>query len=100
MNTYTFKIVEAGSGSASADLFYATSPTSTFITDRIEFYSLGVNDSRININEMGDVWWSARYQYDSSDIQSGLTAYLNGIYLLTWDAINSRWHYQEARASP
>ncbi|KXH77043.1 MAG: hypothetical protein AM326_01890 [Candidatus Thorarchaeota archaeon SMTZ-45] len=100
LNTYTFKIVPAGSGPASADLFYTTSPTSTFITDRIEFYVSGADDSRININEMGDVWWSARYQYDSSDIQSGLTAYLNGIKLLSWDSINSRWHYQEARTSP
>lgn len=99
LNTYTFKIVEAGSGSASADLFYATSPTSTFITDRIEFYVSGADDSRINIKEMGDVWWSARYQYDSSDIQSGLTAYLNGIKLLSWDVTNSRWHYQETRTT-
>ncbi|MHA2198225.1 MAG: hypothetical protein ACXABN_00005 [Candidatus Thorarchaeota archaeon] len=100
LNTYTFKVVGDGLGSASADLFYTTSPTSTFITDRIEFYISGVEDSRININEMGDVWWSARYQYNGSDIQSGLTAYLNGIFLLTWDTINSRWHYQEARTSP
>ncbi|MHA2461631.1 MAG: hypothetical protein ACXAEJ_10350, partial [Candidatus Thorarchaeota archaeon] len=100
LNTYTFKVVGDGLGSASADLFYTTSPTSTFITDRIEFYISGVEDSRINIDEMGDVWWRARYQYDSSDIQSGLSAYLNGISLLAWDAINSRWHYQETRTSP
>jgi hypothetical protein len=100
LNTYTFKVVGDGLGPASADLFYATSPTSTFITDRIEFYISGVGDSRININEMGDVWWSARYQYNGSDIQSGLTAYLNGINLLTWDSLNSRWHYQETRTSP
>ncbi|MFW9912574.1 MAG: hypothetical protein ACFFEU_08880 [Candidatus Thorarchaeota archaeon] len=99
LNTYTFKIVEAGSGSASGDLYFTTSPTSTFITDRIEFYTSGADDSRININEMGDVWWSARYQYDSSDIQSGLTAYLNGIKLLSWDVTNSRWHYQETRTT-
>jgi hypothetical protein len=99
LNTYTFKIVAAGSGPTGADLFYTTSPTSTFITDRIEFYISGVDDSRININDMGDVWWSARYQYDGTDIQSGLTAYLNGINLLSWDVTNSRWHYQEARAS-
>ncbi|TET06654.1 MAG: hypothetical protein E3J86_14760 [Candidatus Thorarchaeota archaeon] len=100
LNTYTFKVVGDGLGSASADLFYSKSPTSTFITDRIEFYISGVADFRININEMGDVWWSARYQYNGSDIESGLTVYLNGINLLTWDTNNNRWHYQEARISP
>ncbi|MCK5390519.1 MAG: hypothetical protein KAJ36_08505, partial [Candidatus Thorarchaeota archaeon] len=99
LNTYTFKIVETGLGAASADLFHTTSASDTFITDSIEFYISGVTDSRININEMGDVWWSARYEFDRVDIQSGLEAYLNGINLLTWDSTFSRWHYQEARAS-
>ncbi|MGY5881469.1 MAG: hypothetical protein RTV31_14550, partial [Candidatus Thorarchaeota archaeon] len=99
-NTYTFKIVADGQGPGSTDLFYATSPTDTFITDQIEFYLSGVADSRINIHDQGDVWFSARYQFDGTDIQSGFEAYLNGINLLSWDALNSRWHYQEVRVSP
>jgi len=99
LNTYTFKIVTAGQGPASDDLYYSTSPTDTFITDRIEFYQSGAVDSRINVNSQGDVWFLARYQFDGTDIQSGLTAYLNSINLLSWDAANSRWHYQEAHAS-
>ncbi|MGY5872262.1 MAG: hypothetical protein RTV72_08465 [Candidatus Thorarchaeota archaeon] len=100
LNTYTFKIVEAGLGIGSADLFHTTSPTATFITDRIVFYLSGVADPRIDINSMGDVWFSARYEYSGTDIQSGLEAYLNGINLLTWDGTNSRWHYQQTRISP
>jgi len=99
LNTYTFKIVVAGQGPAGTDLYYSTSRIDTFITDRIEFYQSGVVDSRININSQCDVWWKARYDYNNSDIQSGLEAYLNGAYLLTWDAANSRWHYRHSRAS-
>ncbi|MHA1614576.1 MAG: hypothetical protein ACTSYJ_06995, partial [Candidatus Thorarchaeota archaeon] len=98
-NIYTFKIVVAGSGSSSADLFYTTSPTDTFITDIIEFYASGVVDSRIDINSPCDVWWKVKSQFNDTDIQSGLTAYLNGIHLLTWDSVYSRWHFQEVRSS-
>ena len=98
-NIYTFKIVEAGLSYTSADLFHSTSPTDRFITDIIEFYESGVADSRININSPCDVWWRVKSQYNESDIQSGLTAYLNGIHLLTWDSANSRWHFQEVRSS-
>ena len=96
LNTYTFKIVEAG---GSVDLYYTTSLTDSFITDRIEFYESGVADSRININSPCDVWLRVRYNYSHSEVQSGLTAYLNGIHLLTWDSANSRWHFQEVRSS-
>jgi hypothetical protein len=99
LNTYTFKVVIAGAGPVASDLFYTTSLTDTFITDRIEFYLSGVADSRIDINTDGNVWWNARYEYDGAEIQSGLTAFLNGTKLLNWDAGNSRWHYQESRTS-
>jgi len=99
LNVYTFKIVIDGAGPASADLLFTTSPTDVFITDRIEFYLSGAVDSRININTQCDVWWRARYQYDGTAVQSGLEAYLNGVYLLSWDSLNSRWHFQESRSS-
>ena len=44
LNVYTFKIVAAGLGPASADLYYDTSPTANFITDSIEFYASGTLD--------------------------------------------------------
>ncbi|MBN2230047.1 MAG: hypothetical protein JW779_10715 [Candidatus Thorarchaeota archaeon] len=97
LNTYTFKIVVNGTGPSSTDLFYTASLTGTFITDQIVFYISGVTDSRININTQCDVWWKARYQYDGTDVQSGLIAYLNGAYLLSWDSVNARWYYQESR---
>ena len=99
LNSYTFKVVIQGVGAGGADLCYGTSATATFITDRIEFYLSGVVDSRININENGIVWWSARYAFDGAPISGGLTAYLNGSKLLSWDAGNSRWFYQETRTS-
>ncbi|NHJ12962.1 MAG: hypothetical protein EAX95_04760 [Candidatus Thorarchaeota archaeon] len=99
LNTYTFKIVIAGAGPVASDLFYTTSRTDTFITDRIEFYLSGVDDPRININTDGIVWWNARYQYGGVEIQSNLIAFLNGTKLLSWDAGSSRWSYQESRAS-
>ena len=100
LNTYTFKIVVEGAGSGGTDLYYTTSLTDTFITDRIEVYQAGVVDGRININTNCEVWWRARYQYDSTDIQSGLTVDLNGSKTLVWDAGNLYWRWQEASASP
>ncbi|MFX1265994.1 MAG: hypothetical protein ACFFH0_11480, partial [Promethearchaeota archaeon] len=99
LNTYTFKVVQAGDGPTGQDLYYASSTTDDFITDRIEFYDSGVVDSRININTDGDVWWRSRLEYDGSDITSGLVALLNGSKLLSWDSTNSRWHFQESRFS-
>jgi hypothetical protein len=99
LNTYTFKIVITGAGPVASDLYYTTSFTDTFITDQIEFYQSGVVDSRIDINIDGNVWWNARYAYDGVEIQSGLSAFLNGSKLLIWDAGNARWYYQETRGS-
>ncbi|MHA2067657.1 MAG: hypothetical protein ACXABY_25110, partial [Candidatus Thorarchaeota archaeon] len=99
LNTYTFKIVIAGAGPVASDLFYTTSPIDTFITDRIEFYLSGVVDSRIDINTAGNVWWNARYEYNGAEIASGLTAVLIGSKLMSWDAGNTRWFYQESRSS-
>ena len=50
LNTYTFKIVAEGDGFGGTDLYYTTSLTDTFITDRIEVYQAGVVNGRININ--------------------------------------------------
>ena len=100
LNTYTFSIVVEGAGSGGVDLYYTTSLTDTFITDRIEVYQAGVVDGRININTNCEVWWRARYQYDSTEIQSGLTAVLNGSKTLVWDAGNLYWRWQESSASP
>jgi hypothetical protein len=99
LNSYTFKIVIAGAGPGASDLYYTTSPIDTYITDRIEFYQSGVVDSRIDINSDGIVWWNARYEYDGVEIQSGLSAILNGSKLLSWDVGNNRWYYQESRVS-
>ena len=100
LHIYTFKIVEAGGGPASTDLYYTLSVTDSFITDRIEFYLSGVVDPRIDINSPGYVWWRARYAYDGFEIQGDLTAFLNGSKPLVWDISATRWFYQETRNSP
>jgi len=99
LNVYTFKVVQSGEGPTGFELFHGSSITDDFITDRIEFYLADVADSRININTDGDVWWRARFEYNNSDITSGLVALLNGSKLLSWDSANSRWHFQESRFS-
>ncbi|NHI88883.1 MAG: hypothetical protein EAX87_05120, partial [Candidatus Thorarchaeota archaeon] len=100
MNTYTFKIVPEGAGSGAVDLYYTTSLTDTFITDRIEIYEAGTVDDWIDIDTACDVWWRARYEYDSVEIQSGLTIVLNGSRTLAWDPGNLYWRWQETSASP
>jgi len=100
LNTYTFKIVVEGSGAGGTDLYYTTSLTDTFITDRIEIYEAGIVDGRIDINTDCEVWWRARYEYDSVEIQSGLTIDLNGSRTLVWDAGNLYWRWQETSISP
>ncbi|MCK5390011.1 MAG: hypothetical protein KAJ36_05955, partial [Candidatus Thorarchaeota archaeon] len=97
--TYTIKVVVNGDGSGGTDLFYTSSETNEFITDRIEFYLSGAVDGRINVNDTGVVWWNARYDYDNTEISGGLTAQLNGSKILSWDAANSRWYYQESSQS-
>ncbi|MBE0526488.1 MAG: hypothetical protein IH631_06065, partial [Candidatus Thorarchaeota archaeon] len=93
LNTYTIKVVAQGGGSGGSDLYYTTSATDTFITDRIEFYQSGADSARVNINENGVVWWSARYEYDNVTIVSGLSAQLNGSNPLLWDSVLSRWYF-------
>ncbi|OLS24478.1 MAG: hypothetical protein ThorAB25_23350, partial [Candidatus Thorarchaeota archaeon AB_25] len=100
LNTYTFKIVVEGDGSGGPDLYYATSLTDTFITDRIEIYEAGVFDGRIDINSYCEVWWRARYNFSGAEIQSGLTLELNGSRTLVWDAGDSYWFWQETSVSP
>ena len=96
LNTYTFKIVAQGDGASGTDLFYSTSPTDTFITDRIEFHISGVNDGRIDVGATGTTYWTARYDYDDVVITSALTALLTGSKLLVWNG--TYWTYSEARA--
>ena len=100
LNTYTFKVVAEGAGSGGTDLYYTTSPTDDFITDRIEIYEAGTFDGRIDINTDCEVWWRARYEYDSTEIQSGLTIVLNGSRTLLWDAGNLYWSWQESSVAP
>ncbi|MFW9869492.1 MAG: hypothetical protein ACFFEL_07685 [Candidatus Thorarchaeota archaeon] len=96
VNTYTFKMVAQGDGSSGSDLYYDTSPTDTFITDRIEFYISGVDDGRIDVGEIGTTYWTARYDYDDVVLSSGLTAFLTGSKSLSWNG--THWVYSEARA--
>ena len=96
LNTYTVKVVVDGDGSGGTDLYYTSSVTSEFITDRIEFYLSGVLDDQINVNDAGTVWWNIRYDYDNAEITSGLTALLNGSKTLLWDSTNSRWYFSES----
>jgi len=100
MNTYTFKIVAEGVGSGGTDLYYTTSLTDTFVTDRIEIYEAGVVDGRININSDCEVWWRARYEYSSTEIQSGLAIELVGSKILVWDAGNLYWRWIESSIIP
>ncbi|MFW9965124.1 MAG: hypothetical protein ACFFCX_16250, partial [Candidatus Sifarchaeia archaeon] len=96
LDTYTVKVVEEGVGSGGSDLLYA-SISDTYIADSIEFYESGVNDPRIDIDTMGLTYWSARYQYDSLVITSGLTSALNGSKVLSWNG--SYWTFQESKSS-
>ncbi|MHA1905209.1 MAG: hypothetical protein ACW977_14745, partial [Candidatus Thorarchaeota archaeon] len=95
-NIYSVKVVIDGDGSGGTDLYYTSSATTEFITDRIEFYLSGVLDGRINVNATGTVWWNARYDYDDAEITGGLTAELNVSKTLVWDSINSRWYHSES----
>ena len=100
LNTYTFKIVPEGAGSGAADLYYSTSPEDTFISDRIEIFEAGVVNGRIDINSAGEVWWRARYEYDSVVIQNLLTLTLNNSHTAVWDPVNLYWSYQESWGVP
>ncbi|MFW9965404.1 MAG: hypothetical protein ACFFCX_17660, partial [Candidatus Sifarchaeia archaeon] len=100
MNNYTFKIVAEGVGSGGSDLYHTTSLNVSFITDRIEIYEAGVVDGRIDIDSDCEVWWRARYEYDKTEIQSGLTIQLNGAKILVWDAVNLYWRWQETSIFP
>ncbi|MFX1605867.1 MAG: hypothetical protein ACFFDD_08155 [Promethearchaeota archaeon] len=96
INTYTFKIVAQGDGPSGSDLYYDTSPTDSFITDRIEFFISGVDDGRIDVGATGTTFWAARYDYDNVVISSGLSALLTGSKSLTWNG--TLWIYSEARS--
>jgi hypothetical protein len=100
LNTYTFKTVAEGAGSGGTDLYFSTSPTGTFITDRIEIYEAGVVDSRIDINSNCEIWWRARYGYDGAMIQSALVFTLNGTQVLSWSPGDSYWMLQESQSAP
>ncbi|MFW9869968.1 MAG: hypothetical protein ACFFEL_10115, partial [Candidatus Thorarchaeota archaeon] len=95
IDTLTVKVVEEGTGSGGSDLLQ-TSVVDTYISDCIEFYESGVDDSRIDVDTVGLTSWSARYQYDSLSISSGLTASLNGSKVLSWNG--SHWIFQESKS--
>ena len=97
LNSYTFKVVMEGTGAGGSDLYYTTSATDTFVTDRIELYLSGVDDSRININTQGLVYWGARYDYDNVVVSSGLIVSLNGSKALSWNG--TYWTYTELQGS-
>ncbi|MFW9927414.1 MAG: hypothetical protein ACFFDM_11730, partial [Candidatus Thorarchaeota archaeon] len=95
IDTLTIKVVEEGTGSGGSDLLH-TSVVDTYISDCIEFHESGVDDSRIDVETLGLTSWSARYQYDSLSITSGLTANLNGSKVLSWNG--SHWIFQESKS--
>jgi len=74
------------------------SKTATIIWDNIVVSNKGVTDSRTNINEYEQYWFTLRSQYDSTPIQSG-TVTLNGTLSATWSATNSRWEYNTTKAT-
>jgi hypothetical protein len=96
-DTYTIKVVVEGTGSGASDLHYTSSITDTYIADHIEWYLSGVDDSRIDVNANGLTYWKARYEYDGSDVTSGLTATLNGSKSLIWNG--THWTYQESKST-
>ncbi|MFX1485217.1 MAG: hypothetical protein ACFFCP_18710, partial [Promethearchaeota archaeon] len=95
IDTLTVKVVDEGTGSGGLDLLH-TSVGDTYISDYIEFYESGVDDSRIDVETLGLTSWSARYKYDSLSITSGLIANLNGSKVLSWNG--SYWIFQESKS--
>jgi hypothetical protein len=97
LNTYTFKVVTQGAGSGGTDLYFTTSKTDTFITDRIEFYTSGVDDGRIDTSTTGKAYWLVRYDYDNVAITSGLTSALNVSKSLAYNG--THWIFSESKGT-
>ncbi|MHA2433571.1 MAG: hypothetical protein ACXADO_10120, partial [Candidatus Thorarchaeota archaeon] len=96
----TVQLVGYRVDSISASIFGLTAWTqtasnTTIIWDQIEFYLSGVIDERIDVSSEGSTWWRVRYDYDDTEITSGLTAELNGSNPLSWNSISSYWEHNE-----
>jgi len=75
-----------------------TTATDTFIADNVVVVTKGVTDSRTNINEYEQYYWTFRSEYDNAVIQTG-TISLNGSLSLTYVVSNARWEYNITKSS-
>ena len=73
-----------------------TASNTTVIWDQIVFYESGVDDDRIDVNAQGRTYWRAQYDYDDTEINTGLVANLNVSKPLTWNG--THWVFQETVA--
>jgi hypothetical protein len=94
-----YEIESASESTYGLTAWVQTSSDQSIIWDRIEFYTSGVIDDRIDYTWTGYVYFEVRYDYDDVVITSGLTAYLNGSKILTWNSSQSYWNYAEAGGS-
>ncbi|MFX1543934.1 MAG: hypothetical protein ACFFCR_13085, partial [Promethearchaeota archaeon] len=70
------------------------------IWDRIEFYQSGTVDGRVDVDDIGLIYWNVRYQYDRVEITGAiLTASMNGSKALNWNSSDLRWDYSETKNS-
>lgn len=86
---------ESGEGITTVD---QNGQSTTVIWDNLLVSGKGVTDSRTNINEYEQFWFTLRSEQDSTAVESG-TVTLNGSLSATWIAGRSRWEYNTTKAS-
>ena len=74
-----------------------TSPTDTFITDRIQLLTLSSNDTALYVGEYAEIRVTAQLDYDDSAVGSGDSIIVEGL-ALSWDAGDSRFEGSETSA--
>ncbi|MHA2227701.1 MAG: hypothetical protein ACXABL_00725, partial [Candidatus Thorarchaeota archaeon] len=91
-----YRVISASETTYGLSSWIQTAANRSIIWDEIEFYWSGIEDDRININTIGTTTWRARYAYDNFEINSGLSAMLNGSKPLSWNGTATWWEYTES----
>jgi hypothetical protein len=95
LNTYTFKVVVQDDGSGGTDLYYTTSATDTFISDRIQVQTTTVDDSRVSVEAQPEIRVTLWLDYDDTWLGAGDFVVLGDISM-SWDAVNSWWELKRS----
>jgi hypothetical protein len=95
---YTFRVSSVSDSVYGLTAFSDPQPTIAIIWDRVKIDAYGTSSGRVNVGDVGTVWFVLRYEYDNSPVVDGVVV-LNNSSPMTWSLANNRWEFSESLGS-